>query len=90
MIWHYDHRAASVKVNPENPYRQASAESVGVDQHRVPNFFPSPQFYVPMHEVNFSKGLQWLLAFRDVTNPTDRSTFVSCLVPYCGLGNTIG
>jgi len=51
MVQMYDHRAASVKVNPENVHRPASPEATTDQEHADPSLSPTPQFWVPGAEV---------------------------------------
>ena len=87
MIWHFDHRAASVAVNEENQHRPAYAESTRLEQWQDPTFGVIPQFWV--QTTNGEKYDRYVLAFRDVTNPTDRRTFDACFIPYYYAGNTL-
>ena len=88
MIWHYDHRAASILVNPDNQYRPAYSSATTLDDHANSEFVPTPQFWVLASDrPNLDR---YVLAFRDVTNPTDRRTFDSCFIPYYYAGNTLG
>lgn len=87
MIWHFDHRAASIFINPENRHRPAYPQTTTLEEHRDPNFVTCPQFWVLATEPNkFDKPT---LAFRDVTNPTDHRTFDACFIPYQYAGNTL-
>ena len=87
MIWHFDHRAASVVVNPLNQYRPGYPRATEPDQHLDPNFVPTPQFWVlATDKVRYDK---YVLAYRDVTNPTDRRTLDACFIPYYYAGNTL-
>lgn len=87
MIWHFDHRAASVITNENNQHRPAYPKPTELDEHRDNNFVPIPQFWILATEQ--SKFDKYVLAFRDVTNPTDRRTFNSCFIPYMYAGNTL-
>ena len=87
MIWHFNHRAASVAINEQNQHRPAYREPTSIDQFRDPNFVVSPQFWVQAS--NADKLDKYVLAFRDVTNPTDRRTFDACFVPHHYAGNTL-
>ena len=40
MIWHFDHRANSVRVNPESTHNPYLSEPVNQKQHADPSFFP--------------------------------------------------
>jgi hypothetical protein len=52
MVQMYDHRAASVVINPENLHRPAIAEPASEDQHSDWTWTPSPQFLVASDEVH--------------------------------------
>ena len=87
MIWHFDHRAASVLVNHDNPHRPAYPEHTSIDQHCDPSFAVTPQFWINAQDR--PEYDRYVLAFRDVTNPTDRRTFDACFIPYRYAGNTL-
>jgi len=87
MIWHFDHRAASVIVNEANQHRPAYPAPTPVADHENPDFVPSPQFWILATEPKARD--QYVLAFRDVTNPVDRRTFDACFIPYYYAGNTL-
>ena len=87
MIWHFDHRAASVLVNQENPHRPAYPAATQKEQHSDPNFTVTPQFWIGAQDQEELD--RYALAFRDVTNPTDRRTFDACFIPHRYAGNTL-
>ena len=87
MIWHFDHRAASVTVNPDNQHRPAYPEATTPEEHGDPSFVPRPQFWVLA--TDREKFERPVLSFRDVTNPTDHRTFDACFIPYLYAGNTL-
>jgi hypothetical protein len=87
MIWHFDHRAASVVVNPENQHRPAFPKPTDLNDHCNPKFSPLPQFWVLV--TNKNENSRYALAFRDVTNPTDRRTMDAAFIPYRYAGNTL-
>ena len=90
MIWHFDHRASSVRVNPESTHNPYLSEDTTDAQHRDSNFLPRSQYWVPDSDVQskFPK-CDYTLGFRDITNPTNMRTFVAAIVPQAGYGNTI-
>jgi hypothetical protein len=65
MIWHFDHRAASVVINPENQYRPAFPKPTEPAEHSNPAFTPVPQFWILVTEQHDLD--RYALAFRDVT-----------------------
>ena len=91
MIWHFDHRANSVEVNPENVHNPYLSVEVTEPQHADPNFLPSPEYWVPASDVEEAApdNSRYFLAFRDITNSTNERTFVAAVVPLAGYGNTL-
>jgi len=90
MIWHFDHRAASVEVNAANLHNMALSNSSPDDQKANQDFVPTPQYWVPESEVDLRSNNKWTLAFRSITNPTNARTMVAAALPQCGVGNSMG
>ncbi|MDE0080413.1 MAG: hypothetical protein OXO50_23035, partial [Caldilineaceae bacterium] len=91
MIWHFDHRANSVRVNPGSTHNPYLSEPVTEKQHADPSFLPQTQYWVPAENVEsaLSQSEGWTLGFRDIARPTDVRTMIAALVPWAGYGNTI-
>ena len=89
MVQAFDHRAASVVVNPENLNRPSYPRDSSLDEHRNPCYSPIPLFWVNATDVDWSERVDWVLGFKDVTAPTNRRTMIACLAPKAGFGNTL-
>ncbi len=91
MIWHFDHRASSVRVNPDNVHNPYLSEAVTEAQHADPDFLPQTQYWVPAQDVEeaLPQSRGYALGFRDITNPTNMRTMVASIVPWAGYGNTV-
>ncbi len=91
MIWHFDHRANSVRVNPESTHNPYLSEPVTEEQHADPSFLPQTQYWVPAENVEsaLSQSMGWTLGFRDIARPTDVRTMIAAIVPHAGCGNTL-
>ena len=91
MIWHFDHRANSVRVNPESTHNPYLSEPVTEKQHADPSFLPQTQYWVPAVEVETTlpKSKGWTLGFRDIARPTDVRTMIAAVVPWAGYGNKL-
>ena len=89
MVQAYDHRAASVIVNPENLHRPAQPEETTVEQHARPDWLPRPQFYVSLNEIRGMGIASWNVSFKDVTAPTNVRTMIAAAVPEAAYGNTL-
>ena len=88
MAQAYDHRAASILVNPANLHRPAQPERATPEQHADPGWTPEPQYWVPKDRTAFPTA-PWLLAFKDVTAPTNVRSMIAALIPGTGTGNTL-
>ncbi len=89
MIHQFDHRAASVEVNADNIHNPALSANVTKEQKADPEFLPTPQYWVPVVEVEFPDGIEWAIAFRDIARATDVRTIIAAGVPKAGFGNKL-
>lgn len=89
MVQAYDHRAASVVVNPENPHRPAQPVSATPEQQQDPDWLPDPQFWVPAEECGWPERATWVLGFKEITASTNIRTFIAALLPTVGFGNKV-
>jgi hypothetical protein len=93
MVQAFDHRAASVVVNPENVHRPAVPLAATPAQHADASWQPTPQFWVPIRNVDWNgltpAELGWAISFKDVTAPTNMRTMISAIIPFSGAGNTL-
>lgn len=89
MIQHYDHRAASVTVHEDNLHNAALSAIVTEDQHRDPDFFPTPQYWVSAKAEQLREYPGWTIGFRDIARATDVRTFIAAIVPHASAGNTL-
>jgi hypothetical protein len=88
-LYHFDHRAASVKENPKNLHNPFNSEATTLKQHQDPNYTPSPQFWVDRKHIEWPSDIPCAIGFRDITNPTNARTVISALVPVCAYANTL-
>ena len=88
MVQAYDHRAASVVVNPENQHRPGQPLPATEDEHRDSTWVPTPQFWI-LEEHGDSSKSGWCLAFKDVTAPTNVRSMIAAMVPTANCGNTL-
>lgn len=87
MVQAFDHRAASVVVNPANVNRPAQPLPATEDQHADPAWVADPQFWVQP-----PSGLgshPYTLGFKDVTAPTNVRSMIAAVVPSGAAGNTL-
>ena len=91
MIHQFDHRANSVRFNPESTHNPYLSEEVTEAQHADPDFLPQTQYWVPAHNVEekLPQSRRYTLGFRDIARPTDVRTVISSIVPWAGYGNKV-
>ena len=89
MVQAFDHRAASVVVNPDNLNRPAQPRESTPEEHADPAWLPAPQFWVDKQEADWPEGLEWAVGFKDVTAPTNVRTMIASIIPRSGVGNTL-
>ncbi len=88
MVQAFDHRAASIVVNPENQHRPAQPKPATLEQHKDPNWLSDPQFWVLAKETGFSV-MPFILGFKHVTAPTNVRSMIAALIPGVGAGNSL-
>ncbi len=91
MIHQFDHRANSVRVNPESTHNPYLSEEVSEAEHADPRFLPHTQYWVPAERVDLAtpQSLGWSLGFRDIARPTDMRTMIATVLPWVGCGHTL-
>ena len=89
MVQAFDHRAASIIVNPANVHRPAQPEPTTLEQHRDSNWLPVPQYWVRSSECGWSPQSGWVLGFKEITAPTNVRTFIAAVLPTVGFGNKV-
>ena len=87
MVQAFDHRAASVVVNPQNLNRPGQPREATPEEHSNPHWLPDPQFWVSEDSYEWPWPLQWVLGFKEITAPTNRRTVIASLFPRAAFGN---
>lgn len=89
MVQAFDHRAASVVVNPDNLKRPAQPVESTPDQHADPSWFPDPQFWVSKNAHPLT-ALDWTISYKIVSSPTNMRTMIGAILPRSGVANSMG
>ena len=89
MVQAFDHRAASIVINPKNLHRPAQPKPATPEQHRDPNWLPDPQYWVRASECAWPSKSSWVVGFKEITAPTNVRTFIAALFPAVGFGNKV-
>ena len=87
MVQAFDHRAASVIVNPDNLNRPAQPREATPDQHADATWLPDPQFWVRSDSFEWEWPLEWVVGFKEITAATNRRTVIAAVVPKAAFGN---
>ena len=80
--------SSGVVVNLENQHRPAQPQPATLAQHQNPDSLPEPQFWVESRTSPVTL-LDYLLAFKDVTAPTNIRSMIAAMIPGSGVGNTL-
>ena len=89
MVQAFDHRAASIVINPKNLHRPAQPKTTILEQHRDPSWLPTPRFWVRESECGWPPQSGWVVGFKEITAPTNVRTFIAALLPTVGFGNKV-
>ena len=89
MVQAFDHRAASVAVNPANLNRPAQPREATHEEHTNPEWLPKPQFWVGADAWEWHWPLEWVVGFKEITAPTNRRTMIASLFPRAMFGNKL-
>ncbi len=89
MVQAFDHRAASIVVNPANLHRPAQPKSATPEKKQNPNWLPDPQYWVLTLECGWPPNAGWVLGFKEITAPTNVRTFIAAIFPAVGFGNKV-
>ena len=91
MVEPFDHRTASVVINPANLTRKAQPVESTLEELMDPNYLPKPVFWVSASDVSttFPQSMGWTLVYRRITAPTNARTTLPTIIPWCGVSYTI-
>jgi hypothetical protein len=91
MIQMFDHRAASVVIDKENWFRQGQTDSTSLVSHQNPEFSVEPRWWAEESHITDLLGDSRppaLLAFKNVTSPTNQRTMIAAFIPSVGVINS--
>ena len=89
MVQAYDHRAASVVVNPKNLNRPAQPEEATEEQHKNPSWLPTPQFLIGEDSIEWPDAPDWTIGLKHVSASTNIRTMIATILPRAGFGNSL-
>ena len=89
MVQAFDHRAASVVVNPRNLHRPAQPRVATLEEHTSADWLPTPRFWVSKDEVAYQPTLGWVVAHKRITASTNVRTMIAAVIPQVGCGDPL-
>lgn len=89
MIQAFDHRAASVKINPKNLNRPGQPDPSTAEHHADPAFVPTPRYYVEEAKISWLSDYPWAIAFKDITSPTNVRSMIAAMLPHSAAGHKL-
>lgn len=93
MVSLFDHRAADIVLNPQNPSRKAQERPLEAAMKSDPTRFLEPQHWLAEATVIAKRTdlseCSWTLVFCDVTSATNERTSIPCVVPLSGLTRSL-
>jgi hypothetical protein len=88
MVQAYDHRAASVIAEDENWARTGQKTETTPVEHQNPEYNATPRWWVDEAEVSErlkKQAAPVLMAYKDVTSPTNERTMIAAFIPVAGV-----
>ncbi|WP_200338848.1 N-6 DNA methylase [Rhodovibrio sodomensis] len=89
MVQAFDHRAASVVTHAGNLKRPAQPRRTTEAERADPAFRPTPRFGVAADQARWPDGLDWAIALKHVTSPSNARTVIAAAVPPCAAANSL-
>ena len=89
MVQIYNHRYASVRVNPNNVSGQGVAEKLNAEALLEPAALPEPRYWINETHVSEDYRGTWQIGFNDICNTNNARSLIACIVPDVGFGNTL-
>ena len=82
MVQSFDHRAASVVVNPRNLHRSGQPVEATLEQHQSHKWLPNFRYFVNQTSLNDDGPREYVLTYKRITAPTNVRTMIAAIGPY--------
>ncbi|WP_052889300.1 Eco57I restriction-modification methylase domain-containing protein [Thermogemmatispora carboxidivorans] len=93
MTGMYDHRAASIEIHPQNPFRQQQPHPSSIAERQDPYFATLPYLWAPEQEVYKripgSWQRAWFLVIKQITASTNERTLIGAIIPKTAVSYTL-
>ena len=81
MVQAFDHRAASVAINPENLHRPGQPEATTDIQHADPEWLPTFRYFLNIAEMPNELLGNYMLTYKRISAPTNVRTMIAAFGP---------
>ncbi len=81
MVQAFDHRAASVVINPENLHRPGQPEATTDIQHSDPDWLPTFRYFLNIGEIPNELLGNYVLTYKRISAPTNIRTMIAAFGP---------
>ncbi len=82
MVQAFDHRAASVIVNPNNLYRSGQTEEATLEQHQNHEWLPSIRHFINHADMRDDLSRDYAITYKRITAPTNVRTMIAAIGPF--------
>ena len=82
MVQAFDHRAASVVVNPDNLHRPGQKVPATLAQHQNSQWLPSIRYFMNQTNVTNDGSREYILTYKRITSPTNARTMIAAIGPH--------
>jgi len=93
MVDFFDHRSAGVVISETAQIRQGQPDEFSEVDHKAPDKYPTPRFWVSENDVELSINGQWnhnwLFGWKQVTSPTNERTLIPFISSKVGIGHSL-
>ena len=89
MVQAFNHRAAGVKINPDNLNRQGLPDQSSASQLTDPEFAPNPRYFVQSERIEWKSEYGWSICFKDITSPTNMRSMIATVLPTSAAGHKL-
>ena len=91
MVHLFDHRFGTYTGQTQAQANKGFLPYLSDDEHNVPSYLVQPRYWVSEAEVRgqMRADADWLLGFRDVTNPVVERTMIAGALPIAAIGHKV-
>jgi len=89
MVQAYNHRAASVIINPNNLSRPGQPKNSAIYELENTTFQATPRYFVLESHRRWLSNYDYSIAFKDITSPTNFRSMIATMMPLSAAGHKL-